>query len=272
MRNTVTDRPDGRSEGTGVAGPDAAPDERRGPERMRSAVADYVREVHAAYLRQARLLPPAVQGRLPLLDGAPLHVAAIGTRYLHLVATREALGGGSRGDVVTVDGEAGPIRWRLHYYDPVVVPGLGLVDERDGPAFAEVRAAIGLRTHLYHLTLRPPADLAAHHAGHTGTGLAGAHAAASRDFDTIRRSVGPDRTGLAEELEGACLAGLARAAGLVARQLVPGNPDVEAAAGPPSSGAPDLDALRRTVLAAVRPSPGGMGPNADSRLVDEVRR
>jgi hypothetical protein len=225
---------------------------------MRAAVADYVREVHEAYVRQARLLPPAVQGRLPLLADAPLHVAAIGTRHLHLVATREALGGGPRGDVATVDGEAGPIRWRLHYYDPVVVPALGLVDERDGPAFAEVRAAVGLRTYVYHLSLRPPADLASHHASHTGTGLAGAHAAAARDFDTIRRAVGSELIGLAEELEGASVAGLARAAGLVARQLVPGDPAVVAAAGPVTGGAPDLEALRRTVLAAVRPA--GAGP------------
>jgi hypothetical protein len=238
---------------------------------MRTAVADYVREVHEAYVRQAHLLPPAVQGRLPLLDDAPLHVAAIGTRYLHLVATRESLGGGSRGDVATVDGEAGPVRWRLHYYDPVVVPGLGLIDERDGPAFAEVRAAIGLRTHVYHLTLRPPADLAAHHAGHTGTGLAGAHAAAARDFDTIRRSVGPDRAGLAEELEGASLAGLARAAGLIARSLVPGDADIEAASGTPSEGAADLDGLRRAVLSAVRPPTAGVEPDALRRAPREVR-
>lgn len=252
----MTDRPEGRS-AAGIVGSDAAADDRPGPERMRAAVADYVREVHEAYVRQARLLPAAAQGRLPLLTGAPLHVAAIGTRHLHLVATREALGGGARGDVATVDGEAGPIRWRLHYYDPVVVPALGLIDERDGPAFAEVRAAIGLRTHVYHLTLRPPADLASHHAGHTGTGLAGAHAAAVRDFESIRRAVSPELAGLAEELEGASIAGLARAAGLVARQLAPADPAVVDAAGPVPGGAPDLEALRRTVLAAVRHAAAG---------------
>jgi hypothetical protein len=119
-----------------------------------------------------------------------------------------------------------------------------------------VRAAIGLRTHVYHLTLRPPADLASHHASHSGTGLAGAHAAAARDFDSIRRAVSPELAGLAEEFEGASVAGLARASGLLARQLVPDQRAVADAAGPPSDGPTDLEALRRAVLAAVRPAPG----------------
>jgi len=41
----------------------ASPD----PERMRRAVADDVGGVHAAHVRSARLLPPAVQGAMPLL-------------------------------------------------------------------------------------------------------------------------------------------------------------------------------------------------------------
>lgn len=236
---------------------------RPGPGRMRDAVADYVREAHDAYLRAALLQSPAVQGRLPLLSGEPLTVAAIGTRYLHLVGTRETLGGGPRGEIAFLDGEAGPIRWRLHFFDPVVVPALGLIDESEGPAFAAARDAIGIRTYLYHLTLKPPADLDPHHAGHTGAGLAGAHVAEARDFETIRRAVGPDLAPLAAELEGAAIAHLDRASGLIARTLVPGDPAVEEAAGDGRTGPPDREALRRAVLHAVRATSAGAATGAN---------
>lgn len=226
---------------------------------MRDAVADYVREAHDAYLRAALLQTPAVQGRLPLLSGDPLTVAAIGTRYLHLVATREGLGGGPRGEIAFVDGAAGPIRWRLHFFDPVVVPALGLIDEADGPAFADARDAIGIRTYLYHLTLKPPADLDPHHAGHTGAGLAGAHVAEARDFEVIGRSVAPDLAPLAGEFEGAAIAHLDRASGLLARTLVPDDPAVNEAAGDPRTGPSDREALRRAVLRAVRPARADAG-------------
>lgn len=222
---------------------------------MRDAVADYVREAHEAYLRAALLQSPAVQGRLPLLSGEALTVAAIGSRYLHLVATREKLGEGTRGEIAFVDGETGPIRWRLHFFDPVVVPALGLIEESEGPAFAAAREAIGIRTYLYHLTLKPPADLDPHHAGHTGAGLAGAHVAEARDFEAIRRAVSTDLAPLAAELEGAAIAHLDRASGLIARTLAPGDAAVEAAAGDPWAGPSDREALRRAVLHALRKTP-----------------
>lgn len=225
---------------------------RPGPERMRQAVADYVRWAHEAYVTAARTFPPAVQGRMPLLAGGPFSVAAVGTRYLHLVATHEALGDAAatgRGPVVAIDGEAPPLRWTLHFFDPVVLPALGLVDEREGPAFEEVRRLLGIRTHIYHLSLSPASDLAAHHAGHTGAGLAGAHAAAARDFEAIRSALDGERVGLANELEGALLAGLPRAASLLARALAPGDAEVERLSAEP---APDGTALRRAVLNAVR--------------------
>jgi hypothetical protein len=222
---------------------------------MRDAVADYVREAHDAYLRAALLQRPAVQGRLPLLSGEALTVAAIGTRYLHLVATREALGGGPRGEIAFVDGATGPISWRLHFFDPVVVPALGLIDESEGPAFAAARDAIGIRTYLYHLTLKPPADLDPHHAGHTGAGLAGAHVAEARDFEAIERAVAADLAPLAAEFEGAAIAHLDRASGLIARTLAPGDPAVDEAAGDPRTGPADREALRRAVLHAVRQAP-----------------
>lgn len=222
---------------------------------MRDAMADYVRETHKAYLRAALLQTPAVQGRLPLLSGEPLTIAAIGTRYLHLVATREALGAGPGGEIAWVDGQVGPISWRLHFFDPVVVPALGLIDEAEGPAFAAARDAIGIRTYLYHLTLRPPADLDGHHAGHTGAGLAGAHAAEARDFEAIARAVGPDLAPLVAEFEGAAIAHLDRASGLLARVIAPGDAAVDDAAGDARTGPPDPAALRRAVLHAVRRTP-----------------
>jgi hypothetical protein len=239
-----------------------SPEPRPDPGRMRDAVADYVREAHDAYLRAALIHNPAVQGRLPLLSGEPLTVAAIGSRFLHLVGTREALGGGSRGEIAVVDGDAGPIRWRLHFFDPVVVPTLALIDESEGPAFAAARDAIGIRTYLYHLTLKPPADLDPHHAGHTGAGLAGAHVAEARDFEAIRRAVGPDLAPLAAEFEGATIAHLDRAAGLIARTLAPGDPTVEQAAGDARTGPPDAEALRRAVLHAVRGTSAGTATGA----------
>ncbi|MEX1264374.1 MAG: hypothetical protein WEE66_10670 [Actinomycetota bacterium] len=222
---------------------------------MRDAVAEYVRAAHDAYVRAALLQSPAVQGRLPLLSGETLTIAAIGTHYLHLVATREALGAGPRGEIAFVDGATGPISWRLHFFDPVVVPALGLTDEAEGPAFAAAREAIGIRTYLYHLTLKPPTDLDPHHAGHTGAGLAGAHVAEARDFEAIRRAVGPDLAPLAAEFEGAAIAHLDRASGLIARTLAPGDAGVDEAAGDPRTGPSDREALRRTVLHAVRTVP-----------------
>lgn len=222
---------------------------------MRDAVAAYIREAHDAYLRAAMLQTPAVQGRLPLLSGEPLAVAAIGARYLHLVGTRQALGAGRHADIAWVDGKVGPIAWRLHFFDPVVIPALGLIDETEGPAFAAAREAIGIRTYLYHLTLRPPADLDPHHAGHTGAGLAGAHGAEARDFEAIARSVEPTLAALAAEFEGSAIAHLDRAAGLLARAIAPGDATVDDAAGDLRTGPRDREALRRAVLHAVRRAP-----------------
>jgi len=214
---------------------------------MRAAVADYVSAVHTAYARQARLLPPAAAGRLPLVRATPFWVAAVGVRHLHLVATREPLEA-LHSKEVSVEGESAPLRWTVRFYDPVVIPGLGLVAEADGPAIDEVRGLIGVRTALYHLTLRPPAELAQHHGIHAGTALAHGHAAASHDFEAIRHAA-PGREGLVDELEGAAIAGLVRAQGLLARAIAPGDTDVEVIA---SRLRPDPDELRRAVLKAVR--------------------
>ena len=238
-------------DGPGQTGAEAGP---RGPERMRQAVADYVAAMHDAYVRQARALAPADQARMPLLDGAPFYVAAVGTRHLHLIGTRETLGEGQRGTMATIDGVSGGLRWTLVFYDPVVVPALGLVDESEGPAFEEIRRVLGIETHVYHLTLHPQSGLGAHHAAHTGTGLANAHAAAVREIEAIERAVGAERAQLVRELAGALTAGLPRAASLVARAIAPTDEAVAGLAAAAEAGAPvDPIELRRAVLRAVRP-------------------
>ncbi len=98
------------------------------PEAMRQAMADYVRAVHQAYLDAAASLPPAEQARLPLLAAGDVTVLAVGARNLHVIATTEALPR-PQGQEVELADALGPLSWRLRFFDPVIVPALGLVDE-----------------------------------------------------------------------------------------------------------------------------------------------
>jgi hypothetical protein len=214
---------------------------------MRQAVAEYVAAVHAAYLGQARGLAPAAQGRLPLVRTRDFGVAAVGTRYLHIVGTTEPLGGAG-GREARVRAEQDPLSWTLTFYDPTVLPALGLLDEQAGPALTEVRRLLGIRMYLYHLTIEPPAELGAHHAMHAGAALANSHAALTRDFDALRSALVGDEA-LVDELEGAVLAGLPRAQGLLAQALAPDNPEVAALA---RAQQPDSGALVRAVRRALQ--------------------
>lgn len=229
------------------------------PLDMRAAVAGYVEAVHRAYLAQADTFPPAVRGRMALLSGGPggggpggggLRVAAVGARNLHLLATREDLGP-LRGQEVELPGELPGLRWALRFYDPVVVPALGLLDESAGPAFAEVRSALGIGTVVYHLVAQPGSGLSAHHAGHVGSGLAAGHSRTARDFEVIRSRV-RGRERLVDELEGAASAGLPRAQALLARAIAPRDAAVAALA---DQADPDPDAVRRALLASVDAGP-----------------
>ena len=220
--------------------------ERARPEQMRTAVARYVEEIHRAYLAQALTFPVAVRGRLPLLAPGPLTVAAVGARNLHLLATRD-LFGPVRGPEVEVPGSVEGLSWTLRFFDPVVLPGLALVDESAGPAFGEVRHALGVTTVVYHLVASPGAGLSAHNAAHVGTGLAGGHSAAARDFETIRSRV-RGREDLVDEMAGAAAAGLIRAHAMLAAALMPRNAALSALA---RERRPDADAVRRELLAAV---------------------
>jgi hypothetical protein len=223
--------------------PPQAPAPPAGPERMRQAMADFVAAVHEAYLAQARLLAPAAQARLPLLQAPRLTVAAAAARNLHVIGTSESFPA-PVGQEVEVTGEADGLTWELRFFDPVVLPVLGLVAEADGPAPEEVRRVLGVGTYLYHLVVEPGSQLTPHHATHAGTGLASAHAAAARELETIRSRAVPGHQDLVDELAGATTAGLVRAQSLLARELAPGDPAVAAAADPAAIRAALVKALR----------------------------
>jgi len=147
------------------------------PEEMRQAVADYVAAVHRAYLASTADLSPAVAGALPLLaaeDG--FSVLAVGAGDLHLIATLQALPTARAGEVEVPD-QTGGLRWRLCFYDSVVMPELGTLAPGRGSVTAEeVRRLLGVGTWLYHLVLSPAAGLSAHNAVHAGTALGHGHA------------------------------------------------------------------------------------------------
>jgi hypothetical protein len=102
------------------------------PETMRQAMLDYVHTVHQAYLSQADLQAPAIRGRMSLL-GKPFTVVAVGVQNLHVIATREPLPA-PRGQEVEVGDNLADLDWTVRFYDPVVLPALGMIDESAGPA------------------------------------------------------------------------------------------------------------------------------------------
>ena len=216
-----------------------------GPEEMRQAMVDYVHATHEAYANRASVLPAAVRGRMPLF-GAPFTVVAAGVQNLHVIATRETLPPPA-GPEVAVEDRIEAMAWTVRFFDPVVEPRLGLIDEQVGAAGEEVRRVLGLTSHLYHLVVAPGAGLGAHHAGHAGAGLANAHAAAAQDYETLRR-LGADRR-LVDEMEGAFVASLPRAHALLAASLAPRSEALAALAEAPD---PDPTEVRRAVLGALR--------------------
>lgn len=216
-----------------------------GPEQMRAAMAAYVRGLHQAYLDAADLVAPGDRAALPLLCGDTITVAAVGTRVLHIIATTDRLPA-PQGQEVSIDDELPGLRWSLRFYDPVIIPALGLVDENESPAFTDVRRHLGIHSVLYHLAVPPGASLTPHHAAHGGTGLAHGHLEATRDFEAIR-AYSPGREGLVDEMHSAHRTGLHRAHALLARELVPEVTEFDIE--PPS----DPAVVRRLTLQALRP-------------------
>ena len=217
---------------------------------MRQAMADYVATVHQAYLSQAEMQSPAVRGNMPLLEDS-FTVVAAGVSNLHVIATRESLVP-PEGPEVAIEAELGPMAWTLRFYDPVVLPQLGVIDESQGPAGDLVRRALGISTHLYHLIVQPGSQLTGHHAGHAGSGLANAHVAEARDFEELR-ALAPRSIALVDELEGASRAGLPRAQALLASQIATGNDELRHMAREPS---PRPDEVRRLLLEVLRGQSG----------------
>lgn len=218
-----------------------------GPEAMRQAMANYVRALHQAYADAVETLPPAERARLPLLAAGQITVAAVGVRNLHVIGTVESLPS-LRGQEVEIDDSLDDLAWALRFFDPVVTPALGMIDETAGPDYEEVRRVLGIRTVVYHLAVPPGGTLTAHHALHAGTGLAHSHAAAARDFDALRAHA-PGREAVVDEMQGASIAGLARAQVALAQVLAPGLTGLTV--DPPT----DPLEVRRSLLQHLRATP-----------------
>lgn len=193
---------------------------------MRDLVRDYVYAVHTTYLDHVRHLPPAERGALPLVAAAEVTVIAAAAQRLHLVATTDPLPAPQGPEVEFTDEHAG-VTWTLRFFDPSVLPALGLLTEE---APDDVRRALGIANTVYHLTVDVGGGLSVHHAQHSGVALANQHAKTNRDLDNIRRAL-PQQVRVVDEL-GVCVRiGLDRASALLTTELtsrrvvpLPGTP------------------------------------------------
>jgi hypothetical protein len=188
-----------------------------GPEEMRQRLTDYVLALHQAYLTHLELLAPAERASLPLAGGGPLTVVVAAARELHLVATREPLPR-PRGPEVEVTDEFGGVTWTVRFFDPSILPELGLVTGYPGASgdeAHEVRRVLGVADVVYHLSVSVGGGLTAHHAQHAGVALANQHAAAFRDGQSIRRAF-PGREAWVDEFVVAERLGMAHSARMLA--------------------------------------------------------
>jgi hypothetical protein len=223
------------------------PDMSADPGQLRDAMAQFVAALHGAYLDQARHLPVGEQGALPLTRTDSLTVLAVGVRHLHVLATTSPLPAPQGQEVELHDSLPG-LAWTLRFFDPIVAPGLGGIDESEAAQPVAVRQVLGVPDVVYHLSVSPGGGLTPHHAQHAGTGLANQHAALFRDHDAIRANAG-SRAALAEEYAVAERVGLHQTVRLLAQQLAPGDAAVAEVCA--SSGSEDAD-VRRALLAALR--------------------
>ena len=192
-----------------------------GPEGMRTAVRDYVATLHATYLDHVSRLPPGERAALPLGAAGELTVVAAAARGLHLVATTERLPPPTGPEVELRDEHAG-VAWTLRFFDPSVLPALGLLPD-DGPdAAAQVRRVLGLGDVAYHLRVDVGGGLGGHHAQHSGVALANQHAGTVRDVERLRQAL-PRHTALVDELATCVRLELDRSAALLAADLTGGR-------------------------------------------------
>jgi hypothetical protein len=191
------------------------------PEEMRGIVQDYVRAVHIAYLDHARHLPPGERARLPLLAAGRLTVVAAAGHDLNLVATTDPLPP-PRGQEVELADEHDGTAWAVRFYDPSVLPQLGILAEESPEA---VRQALGISDVVYHLTVSVGGGLTGHHAQHSGVALANRHSSTTRDLARVRQAH-PREEALVGELESCVRLGLHRAAALLTREITSGRIDL----------------------------------------------
>ena len=225
---------------TGQASPvtDDTPSAR--PEAMRDLVRDYVATVHATYLDHVRHLPPAERGALPLVAAREVTVIAAAAHRLHLLATTDSLPA-VHGPEVQFKDDYREVTWTVRFYDPSILPDLGLLAE-DSPA--DVRHVLGIANTVYHLAVAVGGGLSAHHAQHSGVALANQHAKTVRDLDRIRRAL-PQHVRAVDEL-GACVRnGLDRASALLAADLTSGRVI-------PKSGTPAASCLEAVLEDVIR--------------------
>lgn len=185
---------------------------------MRQLVRAYVWTLHSTYLDHVRHLPPGERAALPLVAARNITVLAAAARRLHLMAIDGALATPVGPEVELTD-DFRATHWRLRFYDPSLVPELGLLAD-DPPA--DVRRVLGIHDTIYHLTVAPGGGLDVHHAQHSGVALANLHSRVGRDLERLRDAL-PLRAGTVDEF-GACVRmGLDRAAALLAGDLTGGR-------------------------------------------------
>jgi hypothetical protein len=205
-------------------------DGHRTPEELRELVRGYVRELHATYLDHVRHLPPAERAALPLVAAEQLTVVAAAGRRLHLIATTERLPAPQGQEVELLDEHDGT-RWAVRFYDPSVLPGLGLLPE-DTPL--AVRQVLGIADPAYHLTVDVGGALGGHQAQHSAVALANLHSRTNRDLDRVRTAL-PRQAAVVDELSVCVRLGLDHVTALLVAELTAGRvvpgPDTPAADG-----------------------------------------
>ena len=199
-----------------ATGDGPGPSSGQGPEQMRERLTDYVYALHKAYLTHLELLAPAERASMPLAGRTGVTVAVAAARDLHLVATAEALPI-PRGPEVEVADEFDGVTWTVRFFDPSILPELGLVGAAGDDPHA-VRRVLGVADVIYHLSVSVGGGLTPHHAQHAGVALANQHAAAVRDGQSIRRAF-PGREPWVDEFVVAERLGLAHSARLLAREI-----------------------------------------------------